>query len=103
VSKGEVPLVASTQGAVGIEEVGKICCGKACFVGGCDIQATLPLKDERAIREEAKLLLDCWETDDGGFILEYDGNGDDLGFGDDIRRIEIDAFMELDRWKYMNR
>ncbi len=84
---------------LGIEEIGKAFSGKVCFIGGCDVQKTLPSKDIKAIRDEAKFLLECWATADGGFILENDEQGDDLEFGDETRKIEIEAFMEFDRWK----
>lgn len=84
---------------LGIEEIGRRFAGKVCFLGCCDIQRTLPSKDEKVIRKEAGLLLDCWATEDGGFILQDSGNGEDLGFGTEPLKIMLDAFMEHDPWK----
>jgi hypothetical protein len=57
---------------LGIEEIGEKYAGKICFTASLDCQKTLPYKDEKAMREEACLLLKHWATDKGGFIpLEF--------------------------------
>jgi uroporphyrinogen-III decarboxylase len=57
---------------LGIEEIGRRYAGKICFASTVDIQATLPWKTPQQVREEAKLLLECWGTKAGGFIIaEY--------------------------------
>jgi uroporphyrinogen-III decarboxylase len=85
--------------ALGIEEMGRRYAGRICFSSLCDIQATLPFKGEREIRDEAKLLLDRWATPDGGFILADYGDGQAIGVPDEKKRIMLDAFLEFDRWK----
>ena len=85
--------------ALGIEKVGKAFAGKICFQSLCDIQHTLPFKSAAEIREEAKLLLDCWGTDDGGFVLADYGDGEGIGVPDTTKQVMFDAFMEFDRWK----
>jgi hypothetical protein len=85
--------------ALGIEEVGLHFAGKICFQSLCDIQHTLPMKSDAEIRAEAKLLLDCWATDDGGFVLADYGDGRAIGVPDSKKRVMFDAFMEYDRWR----
>ena len=85
--------------ALGIEEVGREHAGKLCFLSLCDIQHTLPLKGREAIEAEAKLLLDCWGTDKGGFILGDYGDSAAIGAPLENKRIMFDAFMKYDRWK----
>ncbi len=84
---------------LGIEEVGRQFAGKVAFSSGADIQHTLPFEDEAGIRREAKLLLDCWGTPQGGFILSDDENDQDLGTPLEKKRIAFEAFLEYDRWK----
>ena len=85
--------------ALGIEAVGKEFAGKICFESLCDIQHTLPFKGKADIEAEAKLLLDCWGTESGGFILSDYGDGTAIGAAPDKKRIMYDAFMKHDRWK----
>jgi hypothetical protein len=84
---------------LGIEELGPLFAGKVCFSSGCDIQQTLPYKDEAAIHDEAALLLACWGTPRGGFILADDENDHDLGTPIEKKQMALKAFLELDRWK----
>lgn len=85
--------------ALGIEEIGDKFAGRVCFSSVCDIQKTLPFKGENEIREEAKLLLDLWGTDKGGFILSDYGNGNAIGVHLDKKKIMYDAFQQNDRWR----
>jgi len=85
--------------ALGIEEIGKQFAGRVCFSSTCDIQYTLPFKGEKEIKEEAKLLLNCWGTERGGFILSEYGDGRAIGVNDEKKKIMFDAFIEYDRWK----
>ncbi len=85
--------------ALGIEDVGKQFRGRICFESLCDIQATLPWKGEREIREEARLLLHEWGTESGGFILSDYGDGQAIGVPIEKKQIMLDAFMQADRWK----
>jgi hypothetical protein len=85
--------------ALGIEEIGQKFAGKIAFASGCDIQHTLPFEDEAGIRAEARLLLDCWGTDQGGFILQDDENDHDLGTPSDKKSMALRAFLDFDRWK----
>jgi uroporphyrinogen decarboxylase len=82
-----------------IEAVGQLHAGKVCFSSGCDIQHTLPFKGEAEIRSEAELLLSCWGTQEGGFILTDDANDHDLGTPIEKKKMAFQAFMELDPWK----
>lgn len=83
---------------LGIEEVGKKFAGRVCFSTICDIQSTLPFKSDSDIREEARLIMDCWGTDRGGLILSDYGDGKAIGISDDTKRIMYQAFLEHDRW-----
>ena len=85
--------------ALGIEAVGKEHAGKLCFESLCDIQHTLPFQGNEAIRAEAKLLLDCWGTDDGGFIFSDYGDDAAIGVPPDKKRVMFEAFMQYDRWR----
>lgn len=84
---------------LGIEEVGEKYAGKICFSSGCDIQKTLPTGDENNIREEAELLLNCWGTEKGGFILADDGNDVALNIPVEKKQIVLNTFLSLDPWK----
>lgn len=83
---------------LGIEETGKRFAGRVCFSSTCDIQHTLPFKGEKEIEDEARLLMDCWGTEKGGFILSEYGDGRAIGVADDKKKIMFDAFMKYDRW-----
>jgi hypothetical protein len=84
--------------ALGIEEVGRQHAGKLCFQSLCDIQHTLPFKGDDEIEAEAKLLLDCWGTAEGGFILADYGDDRAIGVPPEKKRVMFDAFMKYDRW-----
>jgi len=85
--------------ALGIEEVGELYAGKLCFSSLCDIQHTLPYKDADEIGAEAKLIIDCWGTDEGGLIFSDYGDGAAIGVPIETKKIMFDAFMKYDRWK----
>ncbi|MCL2351169.1 MAG: hypothetical protein FWC55_01415 [Firmicutes bacterium] len=84
---------------LGIEEFGREFAGKVCLVSTCDIQHTLPFKSDEEIRREAKLLVDCWGTPGGGFIVSDYGDGAAIGVRADAKRVMYDAFAEYDRWR----
>jgi uroporphyrinogen decarboxylase len=83
---------------LGIREIGEKFAGKICFESLCDIQKTLPFKNREEIRQEAKLLLDCWGTQTGGFILGDYGDGDAIGIAGEKKKWMYNAFIEFDRW-----
>jgi len=85
--------------ALGIEKIGKQFAGKVCFLSLCDIQHTLPFKGKEEIEEEARLLMECWATDEGGFILSDYGDDQSIGASPEKARWMFDAFMAADRWK----
>jgi uroporphyrinogen decarboxylase len=84
---------------LGIEDIGAKFSGRLCFAGPCDIQNTLPLKDEQGIYEEAELLINCWGTPEGGFIAQDKGGGEAYGATIEKRRAMLHAFQKYDRWK----
>ena len=83
---------------LGIEEVGAKFAGKVCFQSTCDIQHTLPIKSVPEIQEEAKLLMECWGTEKGGFILSDYGNEEAIGSTKEKTRVMYDAFISNDRY-----
>ncbi|HOF86712.1 MAG TPA: uroporphyrinogen decarboxylase family protein [Armatimonadota bacterium] len=85
--------------ALGIEAIGRRYAGRIAFSSLCDIQSTLPFKSDADIREEARLLLAHWATDQGGFILSDYGDGEAIGVPLEKKRVMFDAFMAYDRWK----
>ncbi len=85
--------------ALGIEDVGRQFAGRVCFSTTCDIQHTLPFKGEQDIIDEARLLMECWGTERGGFILSEYGDGRAIGVPDEKKKIMLDAFLNYDRWK----
>ena len=85
--------------ALGIEEIGEQFAGRVAFSSLCDIQHTLPFKGEQGIREEAELLLQCWGTPEGGFILSDYGDGRAIGVELEKKEIMLDAFLNADRWR----
>jgi hypothetical protein len=85
--------------ALGIEEVGAQFRGQICFESLCDIQHTLPFKGIDEIREEAGLLMKHWAAPDGGFILSDYGDGRAIGVSDEIKRMMLQAFMDLDPYR----
>ena len=86
--------------ALGIEEIGERFAGQICFESLCDIQATLPFKGSGDIRDEARLLLDHWATDEGGFVLSDYGDGAAIGVPLWKKEVMLRAFQEyaLQRW-----
>jgi len=85
--------------ALGIEEIGKRFRGRICFESLCDIQATLPFKGAEEIRQEAKLLLECWAAENGGFILSDYGDGEAIGVPLWKKRVMLEAFQEFDPFR----
>jgi hypothetical protein len=84
---------------LGIEEVGRAYAGRICFESLCDIQHTLPFKGESEIEREAKLLLDNWATDKGGFIFSDYGDDAAINATPEKKQAMFDAFMKYDRWR----
>ena len=84
---------------LGIEEIGRRFAGRVCFSTTCDIQRTLPFKSEQEIIEEARQLINCWGTPEGGLILSEYGDGKAIGVPDDKKRLMFNAFNRFDRWK----
>ncbi len=84
--------------ALGIEDVGRQFAGRVCFSTTCDIQHTLPFKGEQDIIDEARLLMGCWGTERGGFILSEYGDGRAIGVPDEKKKIMLDTFLKYDRW-----
>ena len=85
--------------ALGIEDIGERFAGRICFESLCDIQRTLPLRDSTAVVEEARLLLDRWATDQGGFILSDYGDGRAIGVAVERKQVMLDAFLAADPWR----
>ena len=83
---------------LGIEEIGQKFRGQICFVSLCDIQQTLPFKDDYQIINEAKLLLEHWAAPNGGFILDDYPDEEELTLDVGKKRIMLDAFLNLDPW-----
>ncbi len=83
----------------GIEEIGRQFAGKVCFSSLCDIQHSLPFKSDEELDQEARDLLTCWGTDDGGFILSDYGDGAAIGVDEAKKKFMLAAFLEHDRWK----
>lgn len=81
---------------LGIEEVGAQFGGRVAFDSVCDIQHTLPFGDADAIREEAYLLMKCWGSPAGGFILGDYGDGTAIGVGMDKKQVMLEAFLAAD-------
>lgn len=89
--------------ALGIEEIGKRFAGRICFESLCDIQRTLPFGNKDEICAEARLLLDNWATEKGGFILSDYGEGEAIGVDENKKKIMLDTFQKLDPWKSEHR
>ena len=83
---------------LGIEATGRQFRGKICFASLCDIQSTLPFKNEAEIRAEAALLLEHWATPEGGFILIDYGDGNAIGVSLEVKRAMLEAFLDADPW-----
>jgi uroporphyrinogen-III decarboxylase len=83
----------------GITEIGRRFRGRICFESLCDIQSTLPFKNDKEIRQEAHMLLEQWSTSEGGFILSDYGEGRAIGVPPEKKRVMLDAFLEMDPWK----
>ena len=81
-----------------IAEVGRKFAGRICFYSLCDIQHTLPFKDDNYIREEAALLLKHWAHPKGGFVLDDYGDGAAIGVDDHKKQVMYDAFLANDPW-----
>jgi hypothetical protein len=81
---------------LGIEEIGRRFRGRICFASLCDIQHTLPFKNEPEIAAEARLLLQEWAMPDGGFILIDYGDGAAIGVGLEKKQAMLEAFLQAD-------
>ena len=86
---------------LGIEEIGKLHAGKVCFETTCDIQHTLPSKKPEEIEKEARTLIECWGTDEGGLIFGSYGDTAAIGASDENIEAMLEAFHKHDRWKRM--
>ena len=53
---------------VGIDQIAQGFAGRICFANGLDIQSTLVTGSDDEIEEEARLLVERWNTPRGGFI-----------------------------------
>jgi uroporphyrinogen-III decarboxylase len=85
---------------LGIEEIGRRFAGRICFQTSCDIQRTLPHGSDEEIRDEARRLVQCWGTDEGGFILADDRDNDEvMRVPLAKRRVMLEAFLDNDRWR----
>lgn len=85
--------------ALGIKEIGRQFAGKICFEAPVDIQRTLPRGIREEIFSDAKLLIQHWGTDSGGFIAgDY---GEDMAIGANFtsKQLMLEAFRTHDRWK----
>lgn len=80
---------------LGIVEIGNRYRGRICFETICDIQMTLPHGTDEQVKREAKLLLECWGTERGGFILSDYGDGKAIGVPDDRKRLMLREFCKL--------
>ena len=58
----------------------------------------MPFEDIEYIQEEAKLLMDCWGTNEGGFILSDYGSDVAIGTTREKTVAMYEAFMKYDRW-----
>jgi len=79
----------------GIEELGRRFAGKIAFLTTTDIQATLPRGNPDEIREEARLLVKCWSTPKGGFIVFNYGDAEALGVPASAARVMFEAFRDV--------
>ncbi len=84
--------------ANGIEEIGRAFAGKVCFESLCDIQATLPRGNRRAITAEARKLMRTWGTPQGGFILGDYGDHVAIGARPETKEFMLREFRRLDPW-----
>jgi hypothetical protein len=84
--------------ALGVEEIGRQFRGKVCFESLCDIQQTLPFRDDDYIRGEARLLLEHWSTPSGGFILSDYGDGRAIGVPLEKKQVMLEAFLQASPW-----
>jgi uroporphyrinogen decarboxylase len=86
--------------AYGLVEFGEQFRGRACFLTGCDVQATLPRGSERAVREEARLLVEHWSVPAGGLIILECGDPAQLGVSEAMAEVMYDEFVRLrTRWQ----
>lgn len=84
----------------GIEDIGRRYAGRVCFLTTVDIQSTLPDGNERKIKEEAELLVKCWSTPKGGFIVFNYGDPEALNIRPEISRIMFSEFKKnMEYWR----
>lgn len=80
---------------LGIVEIGNRYRGRICFESLCDIQMTLPHAGDEEVRREVKLLLECWGTERGGFVLSDYGDGKAIGVPDERKKLMLREFCRL--------
>ncbi|MBS6183230.1 MAG: hypothetical protein KH921_20960 [Erysipelotrichaceae bacterium] len=83
----------------GIEEIGREFAGKICFHTCCDIQTTLVKGTDEEIEQEAKKLLRCWGTTQGGFIATDYGDIAAIGSTLHKKRVMYEAFFKYDPFR----
>jgi len=71
---------------LGIEDFGKLFAGKICFSTCADIQHTLPFKSVNEIKDEVRLLLECWATPQGGYVATDWGDSQDVDISDTAKK-----------------
>jgi uroporphyrinogen-III decarboxylase len=84
--------------ALGIEEIGKNFRGKICFESLVDIQRTLPGGTPDEIEEEARLLLECWSTPEGGFILSDYDESEAIAASYEQKKMMFEAFKKAGKF-----
>jgi len=62
----------------------------------------LPWKTPEEVREEAKLLLGCWGTPAGGFIVGEYGDDKAIGAKPGNGRTMFEAFLEYGKYRSIN-
>jgi len=79
---------------VGIDDVAKRFAGKICFFNGVDIQSTLVKGSDEEIDEEARLLVEKWNTPKGGFIPTGGGKVEAVGATLHRALVAVNAFRK---------
>lgn len=78
-----------------IEETGRLYRGRITFESPVDIQNTWPTGNKEAIRQEAKMLIECFGTANGGFIAGDYGAPQSIGVSEESRQEAFKAFCEF--------
>jgi len=82
--------------ALGIREIGRRYGGRIAFESLADIQHTLPTGDLARVDADAKDLMTCWASPEGGFVFSDYGDNEAIGVHDP--QVKLHMYRRFSEW-----